>query len=159
MNLQTEQSKKHEILLQHYRIQSKKQLLYDHPLLDVSFVKNPQQLPFMESRTAFQGAFGGKRSGKTRGGAIKTVIQLLPKEFVPKNLLPYKMFFRPIRARVCCINYAAGIEKIIRPNIDALLPASYRGCWREKTRTYDFPNGSLLELLSYQQERKDYGGV
>ncbi len=145
--------------LKDYRLKAKRQLLEDHPLLNVSFERNPQQIPFMESKTAFQGAFGGKRSGKTRAGAIKTVIQLLPANFVPKNLLPYKMFFRPIRARVCCINYAAGIEKIIRPNIDALLPAAYRRCWKEKTRTYDLPNGSLLELLSYQQERKDYGGV
>lgn len=148
-----------EKVLQYYRLKAKRQLLLDHPLLDVSFNKNPQQIPFMKCRTAFQAAFGGKRSGKTRAGALKMVINLLPENFIPKNLLPFKIFHHPIQARINCVNYNIGIEKIIRPNIDSLLPQSYKGFYKDKHRTYNFPNGSMLELLSYEQERKDHGGT
>ena len=54
---------------------------------------NPQQLAFLAADTRVRAAFAGNRFGKTTALIIKALIEVLPEEFVPEWMLPFKKWF------------------------------------------------------------------
>lgn len=112
---------------------------------------------------------GGNRSGKTTGGAQRMVIQVVPPEFVPQHLMPYKRWGldgSPVRGRVVTPDFKQS-HQVILSKIQQWVPReALRGggkgaTWWQKAydkdaRTLWFKNGSFIEFMSQEQDPKQF---
>lgn len=119
------------------------------------YTPGKDQKPFFESKARLTAAFGGNRSGKTLWGLMIVLYECLGIHPCQKDGIRPQP---PLYWRVVTTGFTNGIEKVVRPTIESLLPRnSYT--YHEKKATYTLSNGSRIELMSYDQDRSKFGGA
>lgn len=126
---------------------------------------NPQQLAFLAADTRVRAAFAGNRFGKTTALIIKALIEVLPEEFVPEWMLPFKKWFPGrntvypgTKGRILCPSFQV-LETQLIPEIRRWCPPAAlkggkwgRGSWSQQVGLLQFECGSFLEFKTYQQD-------
>lgn len=122
------------------------------------------QLDFLAATTKTVAAFCGNQAGKTSIGVVKSLIQVLPREFVPDHLQPFKQFEAPCHGWVLCPTE----DKIF----DSLKPAFEKWCpkaalkggrWDKafngERMQLTFACGSTIAFKTYKQDPATLGGA
>lgn len=125
-----------------------------------SYVPHAKQKIFHSSKKKVRLYIGGNRSGKTTGGIVEDIWWLTGKHpylDVPKN--------RPVAGRIISVDFANGVNKIIKPQLQQWVPPSQLrgGSWfsayDSAERVLNFENGSFVELMSYDQDLDKFAGT
>ncbi len=97
--------------------------------------------------------FGGNRSGKTTAMVVDALWQAF-------GIHPVwsKIKKPPLEIRIVATDYLNGIEKNIKPKLDNWIPRG-RAKFHSKKMVYELDNGSMIELMSNDQEVMKFGGV
>lgn len=120
---------------------------------------HPKQKVFHESTAKVKLYIGGNRSGKTMGGVAEDIWRLRGKH--PFREVPPA----PVRGRVVCVDYTFGINQIIIPKFQQLLPPSLliNGSWEDSYHASDkvltLANGSTCEFMTYEQSTEKFAGT
>lgn len=125
-----------------------------------SYVPHDKQKKFHSSDAKVRLYIGGNRSGKTTGGIVEDIWWLTGKHpylEVPRN--------RPVAGRIISVDFANGVNKIIKPQLQQWVPPSQLrgGSWftayDSAERVLNFENGSFVELMSYDQDLDKFAGT
>jgi phage terminase large subunit-like protein len=125
-----------------------------------SYVPHEKQKKFHKSDKPVRLYIGGNRSGKTTGGIVEDIWWLTGKHpylDTPKN--------RPVAGRIISVDFANGVNKIIKPQLQQWVPPSQLrgGSWfsayDSAERVLNFENGSFVELMSYDQDLDKFAGT
>lgn len=162
--LPDEQRKEAEELLAEYRHAHELNplLRYNHP---DSPRRHPKQLTFHAQRAKIKGLVGGNRSGKTAGGVVDDLIQLVDEDCLPAHLRPYKKWEPPTFGRIVAPKFNENIEQVIFPAIREWVPkaqlrdGSWESAFSKQRRILEFANGSTLQFLSFDQDLDSHSGA
>lgn len=123
-----------------------------------------EQAKFLSAQTATVAAFCGNQSGKSTIGAVRALVELLPRELLPEHLVANKRFDGPVHGWALCPTE----DKIF----DSVLPALMKWCPKEalkggnQARAFNggrmqlsFANGSTLSFKTYKQDPSTLGGA
>lgn len=128
-------------------------------------VPHSRQVEYLVATQMIVAFVGGNRSGKTFSGALDDVIQVLPEQWIPPWLLPYKRWFEPIDWRVGTVNERTTLNQVILPIYRKLIPreALMGGRWdrayNADRRTLLLAGGSTIDFLTYQMDLDAWSGV
>jgi hypothetical protein len=136
-------------------LQQKNPLAFVRP-----YEKQRQFLAATEFKKAF---FGGNGSGKTYIGLVDDLIQAVPKDFLPANLLQYKRWEPPFDCRIVCPKWNVVdtvIEKLrqIVP-ADALWKKSFDDAFSKQKMRLQFDCGSRFLFNTSDQDRDAHASV
>lgn len=140
--------------------------------LDAALAANPlytykphaKQDAFHRAWVKLKVYFGGNRSGKTCAGVIDDLIQALDEDWVPEHLKPFKRFKPPFRCRIVVPDFGRPFSAIAETIRQWCPPSQLKGgswetAFQKKEYTLSFENGSLIEVMSYEQDVDKFGGV
>lgn len=98
---------------------------------------------------------GGYRSGKTTGGVIDVVLEMIgkhPLQLAGKRPMP------PIYCRAITIDHST-ITKVLVPEYEHWIPKAFYDHYDSKHRVMHLTNGSKIDFLSYEQEPITFGAA
>ena len=133
------------------------------------FPNPPKQVDFHKA-TASGGAlttiafFGGNRSGKTHCSVADDLIQILPDEFIPPHLLPYKRFHGHFNMWIAVPKYPK-LEEVIFPKIRALCPRAalsgggFDKAYSKTDKVLTFADGNTIGFKTFDQDVDAYSGA
>lgn len=125
-----------------------------------SYEPHHKQVMFHSSQKRARLYIGGNRSGKTTGGIAEDIWWLNGKH--PYREVPRH---RPVAGRIVSVDFANGVNKIIKPQLQQWVPPSQLrgGSWFSAydatERILNFDNGSFVELMSYDQDLDKFAGT
>ena len=137
-------------------------LAYNNPALSDKI--HSKQPPFHAATTRVKVYTGGTRAGKSSAGVVDDLIQLLPREYVPPHLLPYKRKDPPFKCRIITPDLGVtmrGIQEVLRnwcpPG--ALDGGSWGEAYKGDKRILTFACGSMVDFMSYEADLDKFGSV
>lgn len=122
------------------------------------------QRQFFEARTPVIAAFAGNRFGKTSSLVVRSLIECLPREALPKRLQEYKRYDAPTHGWIL----SPTEEKVydsLHPAIKKWVPADQlRGgnwdkAWNGQRLQLTFHCGSTISFKTYKQDASTLGGA
>lgn len=128
------------------------------------FRPHRKQEAFLRSRAKVRVFLGGNRAGKSTVGIVDDLINVLPKEYVPEHLLPFKRcLHEDVRGRVVTpdlVRTLKAVYEVIQRWVpaEALRGGSWGKAFDKQDRILNFKNGSFIEFMSYEQDRDKFGG-
>lgn len=133
--------------------------------------ENEKQVEFFYADTPIQAAFCGNRFGKTTALVVKTLINCLDEEFVPKWLLPAKHWYpgkntvrQGVAARVVVPTFDA-LHSVVIPAFrdwvprEALKGGKWDKAFNKQLAILQFANGSFVDFKTYQQDPQAMAGA
>jgi len=118
----------------------------------LSYVPHPVQMHFHQSEAKIRAFFGGNRSGKTTAGIMECLWWALGTHPFLETPPP------PVRIRICAEDFQNYLKGVIMPKVEEWVPPqTIKKYWAED-RQYEFKNGSVIELKSYEQPTIKFGG-
>lgn len=140
--------------------------------LDAALAANPlytykphkMQDAFHRAQVKLKVYFAGNRAGKTTAGCVDDLIQALDEDWVPEHLKPFKRFKPPFRCRIVVPDFGRPFSAIAETIRQWCPPSQLKGgswetAFQKKEYTLSFENGSLIEVMSYEQDVDKFGGV
>lgn len=135
-----------------------------NPLLDAHPISAPQ-IELLSAWTRFTLFCGGNRAGKTFGGILKDLIELLPRELLPEHLHPFKHLDGPVRGRIVSPGRSTTQEVVIFDALRQLSPkAGLRGgsfdeAYDKQHNMLHFEGGSWLQFLTAEMDVDKHAGA
>ncbi len=129
------------------------------------FVPFPKQASFLGARNPTKALIGGNRAGKTEIGVVDDLIQLLPREFVPGHLAPYKRWDPPFHMRVVVPTFGPVLDGGVLQKFrdltppDALHGGSFDKAYDKVGRKLTFACGSWVLFGSGDQEPRAHASI
>jgi hypothetical protein len=126
--------------------------------LPLSGEESRGQVEFLEAPQPVVAAVAGNRFGKTEVGAEFCLIQMLPEEFLPPWLLPYRwerFAGREIFVRAIGTDLGKWLKKAMLPKLRKLIPpaalwkGSFDKAWQDREQKLQFANGSWMDFLTH----------
>jgi hypothetical protein len=125
------------------------------------------QRAFHEIGTPYGAFVAGNRSGKTHAGVADDLIQILPVEFVPPWLLPYKRtgFEDEVYLRVIGVDLPQWLAKVMLPKLRLLVPrqALWKGdfdkAYNDRERKLRFARGDWIDFLTHDMDIDAFAGA
>ena len=135
-----------------------------------SFVPNDAQIPWYEASTRIVAAFAGNRFGKTTSLVVRSLIECVDRESLPRSLQGYKKWDssnapRGTHVRIVCPSFALLDANLIDAYrrwapADQLVGGSFDKAYKgAPTRRLSFVNGSFIEFMVYEQDLDKFGGT
>lgn len=127
-----------------------------------------EQQRFLAAHEDIVAAFCGNQSGKSTIGAVKALVQLLPREMVPEALQPYRHpacpWGVPVHGWALCPTEAKIFDSVGPALMKWVPKAALRGGTWSKAFNGDrmqlsFVNGSTLTFKTYKQAPDTLGGA
>ena len=146
------------------KIQKLAALIRRNPLM--GFQPNSQaQADFLRARTHTIAAIAGNQFGKTTSLVVRSLIMVLPEEFLPEWMRPLKWWDNgPIHGRLVCPSTAL-LEQNFVPTFRewcppaALAKGSIDKAWNGQKHILTFADGSFIDFLSYEMDLDKFGSV
>lgn len=138
----------------------------DNPLIMFNPHSSEQQR-FLAARTGIVAAFCGNQSGKSTVGGVRSLVDLLPKRFIPAHLMPYKRWGLdglPVHAWALCPTEDKIFDSLV-PALQKWVPtaALKGGNWAKafngERMMLTFIDGSTLGFKTYKQDPSTLGGA
>ncbi len=134
-----------------------------------SFVPHKGQVPWFEARTPLVAAFAGNRFGKTTSLVVRSLIECVDRESLPRALQPYKRWDSTTAPRgtfVRLVNPSFQLlEGVLLPAFrewaprGQLLGGSFDKAFQgAPNRSLRFANGSSIQFLTYEMDLDKFGG-
>lgn len=126
--------------------------------------RNPAQVPFFSSSTRTTAAIAGNQFGKTTALVVRSLIECLPEELLPKWLRPFKRYHEPVQGRLVCPSYDL-VEQNLVPTFrewtpKGAMPKGFDKGWNQQSKVLTFGvNGSFIDFKTYETELDKFGGV
>lgn len=125
------------------------------------------QRAFHEIETPYGAFVAGNRSGKTHAGVADDLIQILPAEFVPPWLLPFKRFgFEDeVYLRIVGVDLPQWLAKVMLPKLRLLVPrgALWKGdfdkAYNDRERKLRFARGDWIDFLTHDMDIDAFAGA
>lgn len=125
----------------------------------------PKQVQFHSAKQRTRAFFGGNRTGKTTCAAADDLIQVLPTNWVPKHLLPFKKygFDKPAKIRVITPDLTDTMEAVLEKFREMTPQQTLRGgawdkAFDKQKRNLHFARGDRINFMSTEQEPNKFGG-
>ena len=125
----------------------------------LGYAPHAKQIKYHQSTKKIILYIGGNRSGKTHGGVAEDVWRL-------QGVHPYKKVPEaPTRGRIICVDFNQGINQIIIPKLQQLIPPSLliNGSWEDsydkQAKVLTCSNKSTLDLMTYEQKIDAFAGT
>jgi len=125
----------------------------------LGFKPHPKQVNFHKSNAKTRLYIGGNRSGKTTSGVAEDIYYL-------RGDHPYtRVPSAPVRGRAVCVDFTYGINQILIPMFQQMLPPSLlrNGSWYDsysaEFKLLTLQNGSTLEFMTYEQKTEQFAGT
>jgi hypothetical protein len=125
---------------------------------------NEKQSAFVGGRQKTKLFVGGNRSGKTTAGVCDDLIQCLDEKWIPAHMRKFKQWQAPCFIRIVTPDYGKTMQAVLEavrkwvPR-QALRKGSWDGGWSEQGKVLSFANGSLIEIMTYEQDLDKFGGT
>ena len=134
-----------------------------------SFVPHAGQVPWFEARTPVVAAFAGNRFGKTTSLVVRSLIECVDRESLPRSLQPFKRWdaeSAPKGTFGRLVNPSFQLlEGVLLPAFrewaprDQLLGGSFDKAFQgAPNRMLRFANGSSVQFLTYEMDLDKFGG-
>lgn len=121
------------------------------------------QMVFMDAKTPVQAAFAGNQFGKTTSLTVKSLIQCVPSEELPKRLRRFKLVDAPALGRIVGPSFTQ-LEGVLLPAFRQWTPArvlrggSFDKAFSKEFRTLHFACGSQIQFMTYEMTLDKFGG-
>lgn len=130
-----------------------------------SYVPHAKQREY-HSIGAQVGAFvGGNRSGKSYGGTVDDIIQVVDVDCLPPWLMGLKRWHGEVHWRVITPNLKTTLKQVVLPLFKQLLPKDQliKGSWsrsyNNEDRILTLANGNTIDFLTHEMELDAFSGA
>lgn len=122
------------------------------------------QYEFLDAKTRTVVALAGNQFGKTTSLVVRSLIECLPVEALPRRLRQFKRFHGPVHGRLVCPSYALVDQNMIPTFRDwtpreRLKGGGFDKAWNSQSKVLTFANGSFIDFLTYETDLDKFGGV
>ena len=136
----------------------------ENPLL--AYQPHPKQLEFHRLPAARSRLYiGGNRAGKTTSTHVDSIIQVVPREFVPEHLLPFKRWEPPCFVRIVGPDLTRWLEGVSLQKFrewcprKALRGGSFERAWDKQQLMLRFKDESWVQFMSNDQDLDKFAGA
>lgn len=139
------------------------QLLAANPLAAFEPHSAAQQ-EFLAAQTPIVAAFCGNQFGKSTILCVWALLQVLPEEFLPDHLKPYKRFAAPAQGWILCPTEDKVFDSLMPALTKWCPPAALRGgnmrkAFNGERMQLTFACGSAITFKTYRQDANTLGGA
>ena len=126
------------------------------------------QVEAHESDAFLTAVIAGNRFGKTHFGVADNLIQVLPPEFIPPWLMPYKKYGldgEEVYVRSIGVDLPNWLKKALLPKVRKMVPPAalkggeWRRAWNDKDRQLTFANGSWIDYLTHDMDTDSFASA
>jgi phage terminase large subunit-like protein len=141
-----------------------RQVVEANPLVTTHPISEAQR-ELLSAWTRFVLFCGGNRAGKSFGGILKDLIELLPREVLPEHLQAFKHLEPPVRGRIVSPGRSTTQEVVIFDLLRQMAPkaglvgGSFDSAYDKQHNMLHFEGGSWLQFLTAEMDVDKHAGA